>query len=164
MIIKTYKVDNKTYTVEYVTSSAIDEHYVIALQEEPTIELIQEMYKANMLKACEQRLAICVKEEDVLVGFMYNYIEDYSYIGASIVSTTPISTLLLFKTVFEINNKSHKINFVPHNDNSVKKFMSILYGPSIRRYKHGKGFVTVLRSEMEEKGHRIFTYLGLEEV
>jgi len=161
---KQYRVGDKVYTLRHATSEDIEAHYVIAVDEESSITAIKDVYVGNMHKSVNQRLAFVVEESDGVQGFMYGYVEDYLYTGASIVSHNMIATVILFRNCFIVNPYSHKMIFVPHNRDSMLKFLSILTGASVRRYYNGKPYVTVLRDEIVPKGYKVFMYLGIEEI
>lgn len=161
---KQYRVGDKVYTLRHATSEDIEVHYAIAVEEESSITAIKDTYLESMHKSVNQRLAFVVEESDVVQGFMYGYVENYLYTGASIVSHNMIATMILFRNCFTANAYSHKMVFAPHNRESMLKFLSLLSGASVRRYYNGKSYVTVLRDEIVPKGYKVFMYLGIEEL
>ena len=119
------------------------------------------IYRAAMVEAVEQGLAFRVVKDGTRCGFVYSYVEEYRYIGASInLPGDMVSVLLGLKTIFDIQD-SHKILILPH-DKGLKSFVSMATGKSIRAY-HSVGMpLTILRSSIVEKGKKMFKYLGVE--
>lgn len=118
-------------------------------------------YKEAMKESVRQKLAYAVWKNGERVGFVYNRIEGYRYLGCSINILDHIAMILAMKTMFEICDK-HKIEFAPHTGN-LKYFKSMLLGHSIRGWHQGeRDSVVVMREDVESKGLKMFKYLGLE--
>lgn len=160
MEIAKYFVNNNIYNINKIIDVIeIDkdlEEVLDAITDTPL-----DKYKENMIKSVQQELAFSIYKDNIKIGFVYNYMEDFKYIGASMyIHTDIIATLLAFKTIFDIND-THKLSFIPHQD-GIKYFKSIVLGDSIRAYHKIGSPVVVLRSTIYEKGFKMFKYLGIK--
>lgn len=117
-------------------------------------------YKNAMKDSVDQGLAYDAWKNDERIGYVYNRIVGHLYVGCSIYSTSLISMILLFKTMFEMHD-ANKIVFQPHGNN-ISKFRSLILGTSYRLYNNGANTVTILKKDVETKGRAIFKYLGLK--
>jgi hypothetical protein len=117
-------------------------------------------YKANMVESIRQGLAYEIYKNEDRVGFVYNKVDGYEYQGCSINIVDTIAMLIALKTMFEIYD-SHKISFNPHATN-IRDFKGMAYGPDIRAHYTTKNPLVLRREMLEEKGLKLFKYLGIE--
>ena len=160
MVLAVYICDNIEYKIESIDDSSFVEVDVKTVEDQIT-DISLDTYKENMVKAIEQKLAFSIYRDSTRVGFVYNYVEDFKYIGASIwIHSDMVSMLVGLRTIFEISD-AHKLVFVPHKE-GIRYFKSMVKGSSIRaNYKTGSPLV-VLRDVVYNKGFKMFKYLGIE--
>lgn len=155
-----YTCNGVVYRVEPITNiDVIDGDIATVLDTISDTSL--ELYKDNMIKAVQQEFAFAVYKDTIRVGFIYNYMDRYKYIGASVyIKDDIISAIIALRTMFEINT-THKLTFIPHK-NGLRYFKSMATGQSIRAF-HGTGSpLVVLRDDVYSKGLRMFKYLGIK--
>lgn len=152
-----YKDDTYTLT-PILNSNYIDEDYLTVREE--VYDTPENVYKDNMLKAVSQGLAFSVYKNTKRIGFVYNYIEDYKYLGACIwLKNDYIGSLVALKTIFDITD-AHKLSFTPHY-NGIMYFKSMITGSDIRAFYSGQPYVSIIKSNVVAKGEKIFKYLGI---
>jgi hypothetical protein len=158
MAVASYTCDGDIYTV-----MLIDDISKIESDMESVKDVISDTdpieYKANMVESIRQGLAYEIYKNEDRVGFVYNKVDGYKYQGCSINITDTIAMLIALKTMFEIHD-SHKISFNPHTTN-IRDFKSMAYGPDIRVYYTTKEPLVLRRDMLEEKGLKLFKYLGI---
>lgn len=127
------------------------------------LELIEgtdlDEYVQRMYKSIDQGYAFRVYKNGLKVGFVYSYMKDGHYLGASIRLKGAVAMAIGLKHVFDICDW-HKIEFMPHGD--VSQFKSMLTGSSIRVYNSHGSMVKILRKDVVEAGYTVFRYLGIE--
>jgi hypothetical protein len=159
MAVASYICEGNIYTV-----TLIDDTNKIESDMESVKDIISDTdpieYKANMIESVRQGLAYEIYKNENRVGFVYNKVDGYEYQGCSINILDTISMLIALKTMFEIYD-SHKISFNPHTTN-IRDFKSMAYGPDIRVYYTTKEPLVLRRAMLEEKGLKLFKYLGIE--
>lgn len=164
MVLASYTNGKHTYTVNLITTKEkIPSDSAEALElVNHDIESIEEYVNA-MNQSVEQGLAYEIHRGTERLGYVYNRNVDGVYYGASINVKGFEAMAIALKTMFEINKTAHKIVFKPHGNN-IMQFKGMIKGQSIRAWHNGKQTVSILRSEVEPIGERVFNYLGLEKI
>lgn len=156
-----YTNDTNVYTVhtisEYNNTDAEDALLLVNYDVDDV-----EAYKSAMKDSVQQGLAYEIYKDAERVGYVYNRMVGDVYTGCSINIQDYEAMAIAFKHMFEVCDK-HKIVFKPHGGN-VHMFKGLLSGTALRTYNNGKDTVSVLRKDVEEKGYKVFMYMGLKEV
>lgn len=116
-------------------------------------------YVSRMYESVDQGYAFRVYKNGLKCGFVYSYMKDGKYLGASIKLNGAVPMVVGLKHVFDICDW-HKIEFMPHGD--VSQFKSMLTGSSIRTYNSHGSMVKILRKDVVEAGYKVFRYLNIE--
>ena len=155
-----YIQESDVYEVRYITEdTSIDTDIEVVL---PAItDTAIEVYRANMAESVNQGLAYAIYKNNTKVGFVYNYIRESKYYGASIYIPGSVVTCLGLKTMFEICD-NHKIQFVPHANN-LSGFLPMATGENIRAYHSGKPFISVTKKYMYPRVKKLYHYLNIQE-
>jgi hypothetical protein len=159
MAVASYICECNIYTV-----TLIDDINKIESDMESVKDVISDTdpieYKANMIESVRQGLAYEIYKNEDRVGFVYNKVDGNEYQGCSINIIDTIAMLIALKTMFEIYD-NHKISFNPHTTN-IRDFKGMAYGPDIRVYYTTKDPLVLRRDILEEKGLKLFKYLGID--
>jgi len=161
MEVVSYICNSTIYTVVPISNTSyIDED--INTVRDKIVGTPIDSYRSNMEESVRQGLAFCIHKDGNKVGFVYTYIKDHRYVGASIhVYGDIVSSMVALRTIFEVND-THKIIFTPHST-GLDYFKSMATGPSIRAHHATGGPVTILRDTVYTKGQKIYKYLGIAE-
>ena len=159
MEVEVYKYKDTTYKIIPI----LDYSYIntdVATVEDTISDTPIEKYIYNMLISVDQNLAFSVIVNNVRVGFVYSYLNNYVYTGASIhIHYDIVSTIIALKTIFDIQN-SHKLVFIPHVG-GLYYFKSMATELSIKAYYYNKSPLVVIRDNVYTKGEKIYNYLGI---
>lgn len=161
MVHASYKSNTDIYEVRMITTEDM-----IDTDMRSVSETIQDtdpiVYRENMVESITQSLAYDIWKNGTRVGFVYNRVDGYRYLGCSINIWDHIGMLLAMKTMFEICDK-HKIEFAPHTGN-LKWFKSMVQGAKLFEYNNGGTCIPILKRDVEANGVRMFKYLGIEKL
>lgn len=157
-----YTHNNSIYTFNYITTDKqLNTHFNIVkhlLGDTDTT-----WYKDKMRVGIDQGLAFEVLKNGEYAGHVYTRLEDDKFYGTSVyLVNNPVVAILGFKKISEQTDKN-KIRFALHSKEQLLDFVSILTGPSIRRYHAFGSTVEILREDIVPKIDKMYKYLGVHE-
>lgn len=159
MVVASYKSDGATYSVVQATMSNVKADMEYALQDGVEVD---DMYKARMEESVRQGLAYRITKSGKKIGVMYNAVIDGEYVGCSIYCKGDrVGMLVLMKSMFEVYDW-HKIKVIPHNDESMKDFVSMATAGSILKYHEYGMPLVIARKDVVPKGEAMFKYMGIK--
>ena len=154
---RVYSTKRGSYEVSLCTIDDIDEHY--ALVEAKVASTPQMLYVENMHKSIENSTAYKVTTDGKLVGFLYLYMKDSIWYGASIYSSDTLAMVVLMVEISTLIGFV-PIRFTPH-DGMINEYKALLDGSSIRGYRSGRSYVLVRMRSLEDKFAQFFKYFGV---
>lgn len=159
MVLASYKNNGHLYTVEPAQSFDIEIDANLAMHNTGNMDLSE--YMSRMHDSVDQNLAYHILKDGVQVGMMYNRVTSLGYEGCCIYCVGDvIATMVLLKSMFEVYD-THKILITPFGG-SLKYFISMATPDSIREFHLYGTPLTIVRSQLESQGPRLFKYLGIE--
>lgn len=159
MIHASYKSDGVTYSVVQATESNIKADMEFALQDGVEVD---EEYRSRMEESVRQGLAFRITKSGKKIGVMYNAMINGEYTGCSIYCKSDrVGMLILMKAMFEVCD-TYKISVMPHNEESMKDFVSMATTNSIVWY-HTRGMpLVIMKNDVISKGEKMFKYLDIK--
>ena len=153
--------DGNIYTIEPIVDYGEVYEDLLVVYDVVKSDTSVALYKENMVKSIDQGLAKKVMKEGIKVGFVYCYVKDSKYYGASIHLNSKVAMVLGFRIIFEQADYP-SLEFIPHKG-SIGMFRSIVTGASLRNYYNGVSRkLKVIKKEIVAKGKIIHNYLGIE--
>ena len=156
-MVAAYSIKDSTYYVHKCTADDIAKHYdeVASL----VADTDKEVYVDNMQRSIQNDSAYLIKKDDKCVGFMYLYIENGKWYGASIHGTDILGFIVLMVEITKLYGYIN-IKFIPHT-NTIHMYKSMLTGSSIRMFRSGSKYVTLRTSLLMDKIHKVYALLGV---
>ena len=156
----TYTCKGSRYEVVPITDVADIEVDIVEVLD-AIADVDVDEYKATMQVCIDQGLAFRVLVNGSKTGFVYAYMDEYKYIGASVwLPGDIVSTVVGLSRIFD-QVDVHKMLVSPHTG-GLGNFVSMATGQSIRAYHTADKPISILRDVVVKKGSRMFRYLGVE--